>query len=46
MDESKPLPDKIARLDEKIANAKKRYQLKYVIEDEYGKRNVEDDSKY
>ena len=33
MDETKPLPEKIARLDEKLANAKKRYQLRYIVED-------------
>jgi len=27
-------------------NAKKRYQMKYFIEDEYGRRNVEDDEKH
>lgn len=32
-------------IDEKRMNAKKRYQMKYFIEDEYGRRNVEDDQK-
>jgi hypothetical protein len=31
--------------DEKRMNAKKRYQLKYVIEDEYKKRNMEHEDK-
>lgn len=26
-------------------NSKKRYQLKYVIEDEYKRRNIEDEEK-
>ena len=33
-------------LEERRMNAKKRYKLKYCIEDEYNRRNVEDEQKY
>jgi len=33
-------------LDDRNANAKKRYQTKYVVLDEYQKRNVEEDDKH
>ena len=45
-DPTKPLPASLQTLDEKTLNAKKRYQLKYCILDEYSRRNIEDDNKY
>lgn len=45
-DPSKKLPESLQTLDERRLNAKKRYQIKYCIEDEYNRRNVEDEQKY
>ena len=41
-DPTKPLPESLRTLDERRISAKKRYQLKYCIEDEYNRRNMED----
>jgi hypothetical protein len=40
-DYTKPLPETLKIIDEKNANAKKRYQTKYLVLDEYQKRNEE-----
>jgi hypothetical protein len=35
------IPESMQTYDEKRMSAKKRYQLKYLIEDEYSRRNIE-----
>lgn len=39
------IPEEMQTIDEKRMNQKKRYQQKYVIQDEYNKRNLEDEEK-
>ena len=45
LDSTKPLPEAVKKLDKKREEAKRRFKMKYVIEDDYAKRNVEDDEK-
>lgn len=45
LDYSKPLPDTLKILDERNNNLKKRFQTKYVVLDEYDKRNLEEETK-
>ena len=45
LDSTKPLPEAVRKLDRKREEAKRRYKMKYVIEDDYAKRNMEDDEK-
>ena len=40
LDYSKPLPESLKILDERNHNAKKRFDTKYIVLDEYEKRNV------
>lgn len=44
-DYTKPISDTLKMLDERNANAKKRFQTKYVVLDEYQKRNLEEEAK-
>jgi hypothetical protein len=41
LDFEKPLPESLRTLDEKDQNKKRKYQLKYIIQDEYEQRNIE-----
>ncbi len=40
-DPSKPVPDEIKMIDLKKKNAKKRFDLRYAIENEYHERDIE-----
>ncbi len=40
VDYTKPLPESVRILDERMANKKKRFQTKYVVEEEYQQRSV------
>ena len=46
LDPTKSIPEALKTLDERKLNAKKRYEMRYVVQDEYGRRNFEDDKKY
>jgi hypothetical protein len=40
-DPTKDIPEEVKQIEEKTKNAKKRYELRYVIEKEYQDRNLE-----
>jgi len=44
-DHTKPISDTLKMLDERNANAKKRFQTKYVVLDEYQRRNLEEEAR-
>jgi hypothetical protein len=46
LDFEKPLPESLRTLDEKDQNKKRKYQLKYIIQDEYEQRNIEYEDKH
>ena len=44
-DYTKPLPEALQVLDEQKANLQKKYQVKYMVLDEYAQRNLDQEQK-